>query len=182
MNDYELLYLIVCDQDGIALEFLIKKYEKLIWKYIHNANIGYSDHDDFYQFCVEILIKAIYLFNEIYNKTFTRYFQLILQRDLWKMQKKYYEKISKVLYIEYELFDERSDSSYLTVNEELEFDYLYETIDKQLKTNLEKQIYELHFVFNLSVAEIAIKLGLNEKQVYNTITRLIGKMRNIMKK
>jgi len=182
VNDYELLYLIVCDQDGIALEFLINKYDKLIWKYIHNAGIKVSDHEDFHQIALEILLKAIYLFNEVFNKSFTRYFQLILQRDLWRLQKRYYTQLSKIIYIEYDLIDEKPSLNYMSINEEIELEYIYSTVKENLKTILEKQIYEYYFVLGYSVIDIAKKFILKDKQVYNAVTRLINKMRNTMKK
>lgn len=88
MNDYELIYLVQNHRDGIALEYLFKKYKLLIWKYIHMYDVPYYERDDFLQEGYLMLNKAINLFDESKNKTFTRYFELILKRKFWALLKK----------------------------------------------------------------------------------------------
>ena len=48
-NDYELLYLVNNQQDMVALDILLKKYEKFIYKKINSFFPRSKDVDDYYQ-------------------------------------------------------------------------------------------------------------------------------------
>ena len=80
MNDYELVYLIRFEQCQVALDFLYMKYSRFIWKQIHVLHVNHYEQDDFHQEGLLMLHKAVTTFNEAKNKTFMRYFDLILKR------------------------------------------------------------------------------------------------------
>ncbi len=160
MNDYELIYLVQNHQDGIALEFLFKKYEKLIWKYVHQYNVPYYEQDDFFQEGLLMLHKAIMTFDESKNKTFTRYFELILKRKFWALLKRLpkYE-IKEIPEIQ---------GGYLLQEEEI--------IIPDLKSKLELDIFEMYFVRNEKISDISKKTGYQVKQIYNAIYRIKDKI------
>ena len=87
INDYEIIYLIKDHFHKDAFAFMLKKYEKFIWKNIHALYLDEDNKYDFYQESVIMLYKAIQTFNERYNKTITRYFELILKRRLYALKK-----------------------------------------------------------------------------------------------
>ncbi len=162
MNDYELIYLVQNHQDGIALNFLFKKYELLIWKYIHQYQVPYYERDDFFQEGLLTLNKAIIRFKEKYNKTFTRYFELILKRRFWALLK----QLPK-----YEIKEIPQIAGSYVLEER-------PTIEIDLKSEIEKQVYNLYYVQALSVKEINDITGYQTKQIYNAIYRIKSKYLN----
>lgn len=156
MNDYELIYLVQNHQDGIALEFLFKKYKLLIWKYIHQYQVPYYEQDDFFQEGLVMLIKAVNRFDEAKNKTFTRYYELILTRRFWALLK----KLPK--YITAEIHDVPGEY----ILEDKEYDA------PNLKSEIELIIYDLYFIKNEKIKDISQKTGYRIKQIYNAIYRI----------
>lgn len=156
MNDYELIYLIQHEQDEVALNFLFKKYHKFIWKYVHLLDVESKEHDDFHQEGVLILHKAIQTFNESRNKSFTRYFELILRRHLYHIKNKLPN------YYLFEHTDFIKEVSYI----EEEVEYL------PLNSELEQIVFEQYFLCSQSVSTICRKTNYSKKQIYNTIFRI----------
>ena len=77
-NDYEIINLIKeGNQDALALMF--DKYKNLISKKICKFNLVY-DYDDAYQEALMILYKSIVKFDDHQLKSFTRFFELNLDR------------------------------------------------------------------------------------------------------
>jgi RNA polymerase sporulation-specific sigma factor len=156
-NDYELLYLIRGENDHIALRYMFRKYEKLIFKNVHLLQIKNYEHEDFIQEGRIMFYKAIKTFDEHKNKTFTRYFELILKRHYYYLKKKLPNYV----------FDEYLLNTYRCV-------YLEEDYDDFLDncSTFEKDIFQLYFIENKSVDTIKNILSCRAKQVYNTIYRL----------
>ena len=73
-NDYELLYLIH-ENSYEALRVMFQKYQKLIYSKIYKYHFLDCFFDDLVQECNMVLYKAIMVFNDRYNKTFTKYFE-----------------------------------------------------------------------------------------------------------
>jgi RNA polymerase sporulation-specific sigma factor len=160
MNDYELIYLIQNHQDGIALEFLFKKYKRLIWKYIHQYDVPYYEQDDFFQEGLIMLHKAVMTFNEEKNKTFTRYFELILKRRFWALLKRLPKhEIKEIPDIQ---------GGYIIYEEEIEY--------PDLKSKLEIDVFEMHYLKGESIKVISQKTGYTRKQIYNAIYRIKDKL------
>ncbi|MGI6787493.1 MAG: sigma-70 family RNA polymerase sigma factor [Acholeplasmataceae bacterium] len=160
MNDYELIYLVQNHQDGIALDFLFEKYKLLIWKYIHQYNVPYYEQEDFFQEGLLMLHKAIISFNEAKNKTFTRYFELILKRRFWALLKRLPKYVIKDI--------PEIQGSYILRETEI--------VIPDLKSKLELDIFEMYFVNNESISDISKKRGYKVKQIYNAIYRIREKI------
>jgi RNA polymerase sporulation-specific sigma factor len=156
MNDYELIYLIQVEQDEIALNFLFKKYHKFIWKYVHLLDVQEKEHDDLHQEGVLMLHKAIKTFDENRNKSFTRYFELILRRHLFHVKRKLPN------YYLYEHTDFIKGVSYI---EE-------EQTPIQLYSELEQIVFDQYFLCKQSVTSICRTTKYSKKQIYNTIFRI----------
>lgn len=156
MNDYELIYLFQSYQDEQAFEFLMLKYKRFIWKIIHTLHLESKEVDDFYQESLLMLYKAAQTFKEQYNKSFTKYYELILRRQLYYLKK----KIPKVLLSEESFF------------QDIQAPMVIEEEDIQLSHPKEQKMFELYFLKRLSVKEIAISENLTPKQVYNLIYRV----------
>lgn len=168
MNDYELIYLIQNHQDGVALDVLFKKYDKLIWKYIHLYQVPKFEHQDFHQEGMLMLYKAAKTFNEDKKKTFTRYFELILKRHFWKLIKKLPKYVLKE---EVDL----KDDSYIK-------DSFILHIDLDLKSDIEKLVFETYYKKGYKIKEIAQLSGYSRKQIYNAIYRIKDKLSKIKHK
>jgi len=164
MNDYELIYLIQSNHDDHALTYMYQKYHRFIWKYIHLLNLEKKEHEDFYQEGILILHKAIKTFNERYNKSFTRYFELILKRHFYQLKQalpKYY------------LFDHTD-----FVKDVVYIEEAYDPID--LHSDLERLVYEKYFVLKQSVHKIQEDSQYSPKQIYNAIYRIKDKYKNMV--
>ncbi|MCR3905994.1 MAG: sigma-70 family RNA polymerase sigma factor [Tenericutes bacterium] len=164
MNDYELIYLIRVEQDETALDFLFKKYHKLIWKYVHLLGVEEKEHDDLHQEGVLMLHKAIKTFDESKNKSFTRYFELILRRHLIHAKRKLPS------YYLYEHTDFIKGASY--IEDEQRF--------VPLHSELEQIVYNQYFLLNQSVTSICNATNYSKKQIYNTIFRIKEKYKNMI--
>lgn len=166
MNDYELVYLIKTQNDSIAFDFLFQKYRKFIWKFIHLMHINYNDQDDFFQEGILTLYKAVETFNEAKNKTFTRYFELILRRHFYHL----IYKLPKYLLYE--------DSNFMSC-----FAYEDKEDDHELVqtcSEFEKEIYQYYFIENQAVKKISDEMNCHPKKIYNAIFRIKEKYKNMI--
>lgn len=164
MNDYELLYLIQCNQCEIALEFMYQKYQKMIWKQIHCLHLEEKEYDDFHQEGLLILFKAIKSFDERYNKSFTRYFELILKRQFYSLLKSLPR---------YQLY-ETTDFIKETVLMEEEAQYL------SFDSVIEAEVHHYYFIEQYSVKEIERVTSYRSKQIYNAIYRIKEKYKIVL--
>ena len=101
-NDNELLYLIK-NHDEEALELMFKKYENLILSKIRQYHFPISNKEDYLQEGRIVLLKAIDTYRTEFEKTFTKYFELLLINrfnTLYRINKKYEKHIwlPRVLY------------------------------------------------------------------------------------
>lgn len=156
MNDYELIYLIRFELDEIALSFMFKKYHKFIWKNIHLFQIDEKEREDFHQEGTLMLNKAITSFDDNKNKSFTRYFELILKRHIYQMKKRIPN------YILFDHTDYVKGCSYIEEEtEEIEFN-----------STLEQVVFERYFMNRQKIKEIENQTDFSKKQIYNTIYRI----------
>ena len=160
MNDYELIYLIHTELDDIALNYIFKKYRRLIWKYVHMLNIDEKEHDDFHQEGMLMLNQAIKTFNPDRNKTFTRYFELILKRHLFRQ----YQKIP-----DYVLYDHTDFCKGIV--------YIEEEAIPLMGSSFEQEVYQAHFIQFESIESLSNRLRCSKKQIYNAIYRIREKMK-----
>ncbi len=129
-------------------------------------HIDQKEQDDFFQEGILILYRAVQTFDESKNKTFTRYFELILKRH-------FYHLISKLpKYLLYE------DSNFMEC-----FAY-HESDDSQdfVKncSDFEKQIYQAYFIEKQAVKRISINMACDPKKIYNAIFRIKEKYKNVI--
>lgn len=168
MNDYELIYLFKSYQDEDAFSFMQLKYAKFMWKIIHSLNPHPNELDDLYQESHMILFKAMTTFKESYQKSFTRYFELILKRHLYYLLR----QMPKYLLSDEIFFqDIISPEPFVIEEEHFKFDHPNESM-----------IYEMYFVKGHKVSEIARHASLSSKQVYNLIYRVKDKIKYMVKK
>lgn len=165
-NDYELLYL-VKEKDTVALDILLKKYERFIYKKVYS--FFFHDDGDYFQEGVLCLYKAIETFDDRYNKTFMRYFEVILTRhfiNIYNKNKRYLQMI------------ESCKQAFLV--QETEEAMLEIPLERPIfKSQTEQKIYELYYINNKKVKEISGLLNLNAKQIYNAIYRIKHKLLDI---
>lgn len=107
-----------------------------------------------------MLHKAIISFNEAKNKTFTRYFELILKRRFWALLKRLPKYVIKDI--------PEIQGSYILRETEI--------VIPDLKSKLELDIFEMYFVNNESISDISKKRGYKVKQIYNAIYRIREKI------
>lgn len=166
MNDYELVYLIKAQNDSIAFDFLFQKYKKFIWKYIHLMNIDLKEQDDFFQEGILTLYKAVETFDESKNKTFTRYYELILRRHFYHLM----YKLPKYLLYE--------DSNFMSC-----FGYEEQHDDEDLMdscSRFEKNVYQFYFIEKQAVKKISQNMSCDPKKIYNAIFRIKEKYKNMI--
>lgn len=166
LNDYELIYLVQDQQDMMALELLFNKYDFFIHKKISQFFIFDSDREDFHQEGLIMLNKAILSFKDNFNKTFMRYFEVILDRkfiNLTKQKKRYKNHVYEML--------EAAIHTPIYIEETVAI----EPVSK-FKSALEESIYKRYFIQEQSIDYIAQETNLESKQVYNAIYRIKKKL------
>lgn len=167
-NDNELLYLF---SEGVeeAEEILFKKYVGLINKRISSFKIQSRDKDDFFQEGMMMLVIAIKTYSDRYNKTFNKYFDLILQRRFIKLLKKDANYFYKVTLVD-------DYTSLPLLNEPWEYEYENEiNISTGLFSDFEKEVFEA-LKKGLKPKKIAQNLKSDVKSIYNCIYRLKNKI------
>lgn len=169
-NDFEIINLIK-EGNQEAFVFMVSKYKYLIAKNIRRFNLVY-DYEDCFQECLMLLYKSIIKFNEIYNKTFTRFFELNLKNYLISYKKKnnnYFNFKTEKLPRFYNQ----------AIKEPRENYYLDSEVNQALKrlSKFEKQIFQAKIIENRSVRETANYYQTNEKRIYNALDRIRKKIK-----
>lgn len=171
-NDYELLYLIH-ENSYEAMGMMFRKYEKLIYSRIYKFKFPNNLFDDLVQECNMVLYRAINIFNDKFNKTFTKFFELLLENKLIDLYKRLHR-------IEYTKYDECGqdynfekidclDKLLLKENEKL----TYNNLSKK-----EQEIYSLKYINKMSVNEIHNITNYDKSSISNTIQRIKRKLIN----
>ncbi len=170
LNDYEIIAMI---QEGSedAFTLMVDKYSRFISKKINKFNLAY-DYDDLYQEGILILHRSVVKFDPSFNKTFTRFFELNLERHFISYIKtaKHRKHLRVVHYgeIKENVHRVRENSVYYYAHlEEL----------KKTLTELEYRVYILREVRNCSVSLIAEIIDVKTKTVYNSLHRAKDKIK-----
>lgn len=169
INDYEIIYLMQTYPEHVIINLLIKKYQNLIYKNIHLVNAHQYEIDDFFQEGVIVLHQTVLKFDEVYNKSFTRFFELILKRHLRRLKNK-----NKLV-----LFEDYSYIDTLLVEDSAEDQLVF--LEQTLKNELEIVVYERYFILGHSVAVISEQTNFKAKQIYNAIYRIKDKYKKLTK-
>ncbi len=169
-NDYEIISLI---QEGHeeALALMIEKYKLFIAKKISKFNLWY-EYDDSYQEGLLVLYRSIKKFKPIYNKSFTRFFEMNLENCFISIIRKQTRYNKFVI--------EKLPSLYQGTVQETQYDYLSETEMTEFFGKLsefEKIVFEHKLKHDDEVQEVALKLGCDIKKVYNAIERIRAKLK-----
>lgn len=157
MNDYEIIYLIRSQRNEDALAFMLKKYEKFIWKNIHTMYVNEDDKHDFFQESLILLNKAIQTFDESYNKTFTRYFELILKRRLFALKKDSQQYVIREPSFFYQIESPETQK---------------ESLQPLFKNERQQSVYFYYFESHRAIDYVSETLNLSKKQVYNIIYQI----------
>lgn len=159
-NDNELLYLIKNKNDD-ALSELFDKYEPLIKSKINNFNFPQSQKEDYLQEGKMVLLKAIDTYDEAYNKTFNKYFDLLLTNKFKTLYRKNQLEEEHMTILQEDVIDSTGASSKgYSLKGEI-------TLSKK-----EKMIFEEYFINGKKIEEIAKNNDMDRKSVYNTIQRI----------
>ncbi len=168
-NDSELLYLIK-EGNQDALDIMFNKYKHFINKKIRDFNINGKSADDFYQEGLITLYEAVKKYDEKYNKTFFKFFELLLVRKfstLLSREQRQYEIVEK--YKDKVQFDGQK-----VIREET-ISYVVDSVVSEF-SELEKKIYKYYFKENKSTEYISEKLSVPKKTVYNAVARIKYKL------
>lgn len=170
-NDYELLYLISMNIDE-AKDILFWKYSFLIKSRIYRLGVPRNLWDDYYQEGCLMLYRAIKIFDDNSQMTFTNFFELILKRRIITLLRKTLKdnKIEKI-----NDFDAFQDN-YVFNNQALFEDYDYGF------TEMEKIVYKRIILYNEKIDIVASDLGVNSKSVSNAKQRVLKKIRREINK
>lgn len=163
-NDYELLYLI-SEHSESALEIMYEKYRPLIYARIRDFKIAKSSVEDFFQEGLFVLHICINRFNDIYKKSFTRYFDICLQRkylDLLRSNRNYFYNTD--LYNSLDILGEKKVEYTGVYVEAREF-------EKKL-SKFERVIFQYKYIEDYSIKQMAEVLNIDCKKIYNALSRI----------
>ncbi len=167
LNDYEIIYLIK-DGNELAYEIMFKKYECFIYKKIRDYGISNLYVDEYLQEGLITLNKAIFKFDDSFNKSFMRFFELLLERhfiNMLKRNKITYEELNENLF-------EANDN----VLEETVVYYQSKMNFSKFKSKIEQIVYKEYYLENWSIEHISEKYGIETPCIYNAIRRIKKKL------
>ncbi|MBU0996847.1 MAG: sigma-70 family RNA polymerase sigma factor [Firmicutes bacterium] len=169
-NDHEIIFLI---QEGNeeALSLMEEKYKLLIAKKISKFNLGY-EYDDAYQEGLIVLVRSAQRFKPVFNKSFTRYFEMNLENrfiSIVRSKRRYFKFLSEKspMLVEHEVHEQ--PKLYFTKQDFDDF--------VSLLSSFEKTVFEQKFFNELEIEDIASLLNCDTKKVYNAIDRIRAKLK-----
>lgn len=167
INDNELLYLIY-EKNDYAFELLCEKYTPMIKRRIKDFRINPRYYDDYYQEALIMLDKAVKTYKDSMDKSFNKYFDLILQRRiiyLLKKENNYYLKVSLCEDVEALKLEETKEEKV-----EIELDY-------SLLSDFEKEVFDKKYYQNIKIENIAKEYNTDARSIYNALSRAKCKLR-----
>lgn len=170
-NDFEILSLIK-EGNQEALSLMFEKYKKLISKKIYKFNLAY-EYDDIYQEAMMVLYKSIVVFDESMNKTFTRFFEMNLERKFISIVSKRVRR--KEIFNSNELYIYEQNHG---VNRNSVYFDLYKKEIAKILTKDEFLVYTLRELCNFSISYIHQEYDLEEKKIYNLLHRAKVKIKS----
>lgn len=169
-NDFEIISLIREGNDE-ALTLLFEKYTPLIYKKIDRFNLNY-DRDDMYQEGLMILYTSLKKYDTSYRKTFTRYFEMNLERRYISIISTKTRRLDIFMKNVKYLYESNRDKGETSVYYGL---YLKEL--QKILTKRENLVYTLRELKNYSIEYITKKHELPEKVIYNSLYRAKAKIK-----
>lgn len=169
-NDFEIISLVKRGHEE-EFNFMVEKYRFLIAKNVKKFNLV-NEFDDVFQEALMILYKSIIRFDDSFNKTFMRYFELNLVNKLISIKSKnnrYGQFISEKLASLYSGNIKENTNLYIS---ESEIKNALMTLSK-----LEKEVFQIKIIEKKSVRETANYLNCDEKKIYNALDRIKNKLK-----
>jgi len=164
-NDYELIELIK-ENNEEAIDIMYQKYEGLIKNRVNRFKIKPSMFEDFVQEGRLALNKAIHTYKMDSNKTFNKFFDMVLQRRFITLLKQNQKDFYNIVYV---------DDVFSLIQED-PHESLKDPLDENLMTELERKVYRYRFIEQFKPREIAQMLKIDPKQVYNACNRIKKKV------
>jgi RNA polymerase sporulation-specific sigma factor len=169
-NDFEIINLIKQGNEE-AFQLMVDKYKFFVAKMIKKFNLQ-EQYDDMFQEALMILYKSIMRFDQSFNKTFMRYFEMNLTNRFITIKNKH-NRYGKFL-------SEKLPTLYQETIHETKHYYISDTeIRKALDTlsDLEKQVFQLKIIEKRSIQETADYLEFSQKKIYNALDRIKKKIK-----
>ncbi len=156
-NDYELIYLIN-EGNSKALNLMYQKYTNFIRLKARECGFKGMFIEDCVQEGLLLLTKALEVYDPSYNRSFWTYYNIILQRRLWR----YYKEIKPNLFteLEYELQDNNSFKEKI-----IEYSTAF-------KDPILKKIYFEIYYYNTKVEDLSKEMGLKPLSIYRKIKKI----------
>lgn len=171
-NDYELLYLVKINVEE-AKEILFWKYSFLIKSRIYKMGVPQFLWDDYFQEGCLMLHKAIRIYDESSQMTFTGFFELLLKRKIMTLLKKDLKKISNEQYDDFEEFpDFENQDMLLNESDAEEFSF----------SELERVAYIRLIIQQEKAEDVADDFKISTRSLYNAKQRALKKIRNKINK
>lgn len=169
-NDYELLYLASMN-DEEAINLILKKYEKMIYKFNQKFDVNPSSYDDYFQEARLVILKAINTFDINSNKSFTKYLELLMyHRYIDLTRKKNKENYDLVADDTIDYYNFGSEKSYeLKELVDIEYDDF---------SKFEYNVFKYKFEENMKPRDIAVILNVPVNKIYSAIERIKGKIKS----
>ena len=163
-NDFEIIDRIK-QGDEFAFELLVAQYKNMIKKKIHKFNLAYK-FDDLFQEGLMVLHKTAFSYDDNYSKSFTRFFEMALERHYVTMIRTMSRRKDKLV---------KYKDCIASLNHVLEENSVYYGLHvseiKKVLTELEFMVYALKELKNVSISSIAEECQLEEKKIYNALHR-----------
>lgn len=174
-NDNEIIYLIRLGSED-AYQFLNKKYGKLIYSKI--KRFGLKDIDDSFQEGLIALYNAIRSYNENYDKSFNKYFEIVLSNR--------YLDIKRKKETDYEIFLTEKMSNYSFVLKESNYSYNEKfnciVMASKSLTKKEKEIFDYLYIKDIPIIDLSVKINMPLKSLYRIIYKIKKKIKeNVIK-
>lgn len=169
-NDFEIINLIKQGNEE-AFQLMVDKYKFFVAKMIKKFNLQ-EQYDDIFQEALMILYKSIIRFDQSFNKTFMRYFEMNLTNRFITIKNKH-NRYGKFL-------SEKLPTLYQETIHETKHYYISDAeIHKALDTlsELEKQVFQLKIIEKRSIQETAEYLEFPQKKIYNALDRIKKKIK-----
>lgn len=171
-NDYELLYLVKINVEE-AKEILFWKYSFLIKSRIYKMGVPQFLWDDYFQEGCLMLHKAIRIYDESSQMTFTGFFELLLKRKIITLLKKDLKIISNEQYDDFEEFpDFENQDMLLNESDAEEFSF----------SKLERVVYIRLIIQQEKAEDVANEFKISTRSLYNAKQRALKKIRNKINK
>ncbi len=174
-NDNEIVYLIQSGSEE-AYIFLVSKYKKMIYSRIYKYKL--KDIDDAYQEGIIALYNAALSFNKEINKTFNKYFEVVLTHRFFDIKRK--------MKLDYEYFlSENIIKNTCCINESIETLSKKNRVDEiigvlDVLNTREKNVFYEYYILNMQIDEIAMKENIDRQYIYYLIHEIKDKIKKYM--